>query len=109
MSIDLPNLVAQMTAAATTAARGQAKDLEAYISERVQLIANGIVAIASDLAAGNIAPADAQFAFSQIKESEATNLLAVEVTVKDAAQDAINAALSVAAGVASKALGVAII
>ena len=49
---------------------------------------------------------DATFAFNQIKESQKTELDALTVTAKAADQDAINAALAVAAAAINKAIGV---
>ena len=54
-------------------------------------------------------PLELLFAFDQIKESEATSLLAIEVTLKAAAQDAINAAISVAEAAINKAVGIALL
>ena len=108
MTIDIQSLVESMTGAAVSAARGHAEDLKEYIAAHTQLIASGVAAIGSDLEAGNIDSDDAQFAFDQIKDEQSTALLAVSVTLKIAAQDAINAALDVAASFASKALGIAL-
>jgi hypothetical protein len=106
MAIDVESLIESMTSAAVTAAKGHAEDLKAFIDSHTLLIADGVAAIGTDLAAGNIDADDAQFAFDQIKDEEATELLAISVTLKAAAQDALNAALNVAASVASKALGI---
>ena len=46
------------------------------------------------------------FAFNQIKESQKAELDALTVTAKAADQDAINAALAVAAAAINKAIGV---
>ena len=73
------------------------------------MIAEGVVQIGNDRLAGKITDDDVRFAFQQIKESEQTALLAIDVTLKAAAQDAINAALAVVTGAINKAIGVAIL
>lgn len=103
------DLIQNMLAAATGAARGHAKDLENYFKARTRLIADGVVAIAADRIAGKITDEDVRFTFAQIKKSEATAALAVQATLKAAAQDAMNAALAVASAAINKAVGVAIL
>ena len=97
-----------MLTAATGAAKGHAKDLENFLKARVKLIADGTAAIAADLLKRKITEEDAKFAFDEIRESEKTAVLAVEVTSLAAAQDAINAALAVAAKALSTATGIAV-
>jgi len=87
---------------------GHARDLEDYLEARVKLIADGTAAIAADLLEGKITEEDAKFAFDEIRESEKTFVLAVEATSLAAAQDAINAALAVAAKALSTATGIAV-
>jgi hypothetical protein len=105
-SINVTELVAQMLAAARPAVAGHAKDATAYITARAQIIADGAVAIAADRLDGNIDDEGVRFALQQIAESEKTALLAAKVTAKLAAQDAINAALSVAGQAINKAIGI---
>ncbi len=100
--MDTISLIKNMLTAATGAAKGHAKDLENYLKARVKLIADGTAAIAADLLK------DAKFAFDEIRESEKTAVLAVEATSLAAAQDAINAALAVAAKALSTATGIAV-
>lgn len=107
--MDVEKLFADIVAAATGAAKGHAADLRIYIEARARLIAEGVVQIANDRLAGKITDDDVRFAFEQIKESEKTALLAISVTLKAAAQDAINAALSVVAGAINSALGLALL
>jgi hypothetical protein len=109
MSLNVSDLSQDMLTAALGAAKGHAADLESYLKARAQLIAEGTVQLGEDRLAGVITDEDVEFAFQQIKESEATSLLAVEVTVKAAAQDAINAALAVAAAAINKAIGFALL
>ena len=97
-----------MLTAATGAAAGHAKDLKHYITARVKLIADRTAAIAADRLKKKITEEDAEFAFDQIRESEKTAVLAVKATSLAAAQDAINAALAVAAKALSTAIGIAI-
>jgi hypothetical protein len=97
-----------MLTAATGAAKGHAKDLENYLKARVKLIADGTAEIAADLLKRKITEEDAKFAFDEIRESEKTLVLAVEATSLAAAQDAINAALAVAAKALSTAAGIAV-
>ena len=106
--MDTISLAKNMLIAATGAAKGHAKDLENYLKARVKLIADGTAAIAADLLKGKITEEDAKFAFDEIRESEKTAVLAVAATSLAAAQDAINAALGVAAEALSTATGIAI-
>jgi len=106
--MDTISLAKNMLTAATGAAMGHARDLEDYLEARVKLIADGTAAIAADLLEGKITNDDAKFAFDEIRESEKTAVLAVEATSLAAAQDAINAALAVAAKALSAATGIAV-
>ena len=106
--MDTISLVKDMLTAATGAAKGHAKDLKNYLKARVNLIADGTAAIAADLLKRKITEDDAKFAFDEIRESEKTAVLAVEATTLAAAQDAINAALAVAAQALSTATGIAV-
>ncbi len=109
MSIDASDLIQDMLAAATGAAKGHAADLKSYLEARAKLVADGTVELAADRGANNITDDDVKFAFQQIKDSEMTSLLAIEVTLKAAAQDAINAALAVASDALNKAVGFALL
>jgi hypothetical protein len=106
--MDTISLIKNMLTAATGAAKGHAKDLENYLKARVELIADGTAEIAADLLKRKITEEDAKFAFDEIRESEKTAVLAVEATSLAAAQDAINAALDVAAKALSTAAGIAV-
>jgi hypothetical protein len=106
--MDTISLIKDMLTAATGAAKGHAKDLEDYLKARAKVIADGTAAIAADLLNGKITEDDAKFAFDEIRESETTLVLAVEVTGLAAAQDAINAALAVAAKALSTATGIVV-
>jgi hypothetical protein len=106
--MDTISLIKNMLTAATGAAKGHAKDLENYLKARVKLIADGTAEIAADLLKRKITEEDAKFAFDEIRESEKTAVLAVEATSLAAAQDAINAALAVAAKALSTAAGIAV-
>jgi hypothetical protein len=106
--MDTISLIKNMLTAALGAAKGHAKDLENYLRARVKLIADGTAAIAADLLKGKITEEDAKFAFDEIRESEKTAVLAVEATSLAAAQDAINAALAIAAKALSTATGIAV-
>jgi len=97
-----------MLTAATGAAKGHAKDLENYLEARIKLIADGTAEIAADRLKKKITKEDVKFAFEQIRESEKTKVLAAEATGLAAAQDAINAALDVAAKALSTAAGIAV-
>jgi hypothetical protein len=103
--IDVTRLAESMFSAATGAAKGHAADLKDYLEARAKLIADGIVQLAADRIANRIDDDDVKFALQQIKESEATSLLAIDVTAKAAAQDAINAALAVGVEALNKAVG----
>src|SRR5262245_66570905 len=106
--MDTISLAKDMLTAATGAARGHATDLENYLKARVKLIVDGTAAIGADLLEGKITEEDATFAFDEIRKSEKTALLAVEATSLAAAQDAINAALAVAAKALSTATVIAL-
>ena len=109
MSINVSQLIQSMLGAAAGAGKGHGEDLKLYLESRARLIAEGVAAIASDRLAGKITDDDVRFAFDEIKESEKTAAAAVSVTVKAAAQDAINAALHVAASAINSAVGIAIL
>jgi len=109
MSIDFEKLLADMLQAGQKAAKGHAGDLKNYLQARVRLMAESVAQLAQDRRTGKINDSDVKFAFDQIKESESTQLDAVAVTAKAAAQDAINAALAVAATAINKAVGIAIL
>jgi hypothetical protein len=98
-----------MLAASTGAAKGHAADLKNYLEARAKIIADGVIQIAADRLAGKINDDDVKFSFEQIKDSEATSLLAIDVTLKAAAQDAVNAALAVATEAINKAVGFALL
>ena len=109
MSINPSDLIKDMLVAATGAAKGHAADLRTYLEARAKLIADGIVQLAADRAANLITDDDVRFSLQQIKESEATSLLAIDATLKAAAQDAINAALAIATDALNKAVGFALL
>jgi hypothetical protein len=106
--MDTISLAENTLTAATGAAKGHARDLETYLKARVKLIADGTAEIAADLLKKKITEEDAKFAFDEIRESEKTAVLAVKATSLAAAQDAINAALAVAAKALSTAAGIAV-
>ena len=108
-SINVSQLIQSMLGAASGAAKGHANDLKNYLEARAKLIAETVAAIASDRLANVINDDDVRFAFDEIKASEASARAAVAVTAKAAAQDAINAALNVAASAINAAVGVAIL
>ena len=108
-SINIPQLIQSMLGAASGAAKGHAEDLKNYLEAQAKLIAEGVAAIASDRLAGNINDDDVRFAFDEIKASEVAARAAVAVTLKAAAQDAINAALNVASSAINAAVGIAIL
>jgi flavin-dependent dehydrogenase len=104
--INVEKLVNDILAAATGAAKGHATDLKGYLEARAKIIADGVQTIITDRLQEKITDDDVRFAFEQIKASEATSLLAIAVTLKAAAQDAINAAISVAEDAVNKAIGI---
>jgi sirohydrochlorin ferrochelatase len=109
MSINVSQLIQSMLGAATGAAKGHGEDLKNYLQARARLIAEGVAAIASDRLEGKITDDDVRFAFNEIKASEVSAQAAVAVTLKAAAQDAINAALNVASSAINAAVGIAIL
>lgn len=108
-SINIAQLVQSMLGAATGAAKGHGEDLRDYIESRAQLIAESVAAIASDRLANIITDDDVRFAYEEIKATEVSARAAIAVTLKAAAQDAINAALNVAASAVNSAVGIAIL
>jgi hypothetical protein len=108
-SINISQLIQNMLGAASGAAKGHGEDLKNYIETRAKVIAESVAAIASDRLKNVITDDDARFAFDEIKASEASAGAAVAVTLKAAAQDAINAALNVAASAVNSAVGIAIL
>jgi len=107
--INIQKLTQDIIAAATGAAKAHAADLQQYVEAHAKIIAEGAKETASDRIQNKITDDDVRFAFDQIKESEATSLLAIEVTLKAAAQDAINAVISVAEAAINKAVGIALL
>jgi hypothetical protein len=109
--MDTTALVTDMLNAALGAAKGHASDLRDYLKARTKLIAEGVAAIAADRLSpiDPITDDDVRFAFAQIREAEKTAALAAQATGLAAAQDAINAALAVAATAANKAIGIALL
>jgi hypothetical protein len=108
-SINIPQLIQTMLGAASGAAKGHGEDLKNYLEAQAKLIAEGVAAIARDRLANIMTDDDVRFAFEEIKRSENADRAAVAVTLKAAAQDAINAALNVAASAVNSAVGVAIL
>ena len=108
-SINIPQLIQSMLGAASGAAKGHGEDLKNYLQVRAKLIAESAAAIASDRLKNVITDDDVRFAFDEIKASEVSARAAVAVTLKAAAQDAINAALNVAASAINAAAGMAIL
>ncbi|HEX4630458.1 MAG TPA: hypothetical protein VH188_05790 [Chthoniobacterales bacterium] len=108
-SIDISQLIQSMLGAATGAAKGHAEDLKNYVEAQAKLIAEGAAAITRDRLANIITDDDVRFAWEEIKRSENADRAALAVTLKAAAQDAINAALNVAASAVNSAVGVAIL
>lgn len=109
MSINIQVLAESALNQALTAAKGHAKDLRAYLKKRAEIIAEGAAAIAKDHLEGKITKDEVKFAFDQIRESERSARLAIKVTAKVALQNAVNAALAVAAGAVNQAIGVSIL
>jgi hypothetical protein len=108
-SINISQLVQSMVGAASGAAKGHGADLKNYLEVRAKIIAEAAAAIASDRLKNLITDDDVRFAFDEIKASEASARAAVTVTLKAAAQDAINAALNVASSAINAAVGMAIL
>ena len=108
-SIDIAQLIQSMLGAASGAAKGHAEDLKNYVEAQAKLIAEGTAAITRDRLANIITDDDVRFAWEEIKRSENADRAALAVTLKAAAQDAINAALNVAASAVNSAVGVAIL
>ena len=106
MSINIDVLAETALDQALAAAKGHAGDLKAYVKKRSKIIANGIAALAKDYEAGLITDSDVSFAWGEILASERTARLATGVTARAALQDAVNAALAVAAGAFNQLVGI---
>ena len=109
MAIDTKLLAESAFDAALAAAKGQAKNVKTYAKKRAKIIAEGAVALAKDRIAGHIDNDDVKFAWEQIRLTERSARLAVQVATRAALQDAINAALAVAAGAVNQAVGIKVI
>src|SRR5436190_23947744 len=95
--MDTQALLEAMWTAARGAAGGHLKDLRGYLDKEISAIAKGVVAIEVDLQSGRITKSQAKRTWEQLADSGIDIQLAVQVTLQAAAQDAINAALSVGA------------
>jgi hypothetical protein len=109
MAIDVEALFKTAVHDGVAAAKGHSKDLRAYIEARARLVAEGAARLAIDRVNGDIDDDDLRFAYQEIRASEMTALPAIQATAKAAAQDAINAVLSVASAALKQATGVAIL
>src|SRR5207302_10083863 len=94
--INIQKLTQDIIAAATGAAKGHAADLKQYVEAHARIIADGTKHIVFDRIQNTITADDVRFAFDQIQVSEATSLLAIEVTLKAASHEDTIAAVSVA-------------
>ena len=85
------------------------RDLKGFLDAEFRAIAQSVAAIAADRVAGKLTKKQAELAFQELEDSRRDLELAVSATLKAAAQDAVNAALGVAAGALNKALGLALL
>lgn len=108
-SINFNQLLQNMIAAATGAAKGHADDLEQFIENQARIANETMQAIITDRLKKKITDDDAKFGLEQLYESARAAADAVEVTLQAAAQDAINAALNVATTAIQKAIGISIL
>src|SRR5690242_7886209 len=108
-SIDFNQLLQNMIAAATGAAKGHADDLQQFIDNQARIANETTQAIVQDRLSKKISADEAKFGFEQLYESARAAADAVEVTLKAAAQDAINAALKVATDAIQKAIGITVL
>ena len=108
-SINFGQLLQNMIAAATGAAKGHADDLKQFIDNQARIANETTQAIVQDRLAKKITDDDAKFGLEQLYESARAAADATEVTLQAAAQDAINAALKVATDAIQKAIGLTIL
>jgi hypothetical protein len=80
-------------------------DLKGFLEQEFQAIATAAADIEADKLAGKITAKQAELAFKALKKSKRDVALAVQATLKTAAQDAINAAFSVASTSLRTAIG----
>ena len=85
------------------------RDLKGFLDAEFRAMAQSATAIAADQAAGKLTKRQAELAFRELADNSRDLELAVSATLKAAAQDAVNAALGVAAGALHKALGLALL
>ena len=108
-TIDFTQLLKNMIAAATGAAKGHADDLKQFIENQARITNETMQAIVEDRLAKKITDDDAKFGLEQLYESARAATDAIEVTAQAAAQDAINAALKVATDAIQKAIGITVL
>ena len=109
MSVNIDVLVETAIEQGVAAAKGHGEDLRGYLEKRAAIVSQGLAQLAKDRLEGHITNEDVQFAWKEIRASERTARLAVQLTTRAALQDAVNAALAVAAGAVNQAIGIKVL
>ena len=105
MALDVGTLASQMLAAALPILKKDAEDAESFAKTEFTKIAQTIVSIGEQLAAGQINEEQADLLLDMQKSASRTVLLALQGLALLAVEAAINAALNVVKGAVNIALG----
>jgi len=109
MALDVGTLVSQMLGAALPVLKKGAEDAESFAKTEFTKVAQTIVSIGEQLAAGQINEEQAGLLLDMQKSASRNVLLTLEGLALLAVEEAINAALDVVKTVVNKAVGFALI
>jgi len=109
MALDVGTLVSQMLGAALPILKKGAEDAESFAKTEFTKVAQTIVSIGEQLAAGQINEEQAGLLLDMQKSASRNVLLTLEGLALLAVEEAINAALDVVKTVVNKAVGFALI
>jgi translation initiation factor IF-2 len=106
--MDFSDTLEKMLAAAKTAAGVHWKDIRGFLENEMAIAKEEAAAIALEVFRKTKTPEQAKIELQSVEESLQDTRLAVQVSLKAAAQDAINAALEVLRSAVNSAAGLAI-
>jgi hypothetical protein len=106
--MDFSDTLEKMLAAAKTAAGVHWKDIRGFLENEMAIAKEEAAAIALEVFQKTKTPEQAKIELQSVEESLQDTRLAVQVSLKAAAQDAINAALEVLRSAVNSAAGLAI-
>ncbi len=109
MALDVDSLATPMLNAALPLLKQDASDAESFAKTEFTKLAQTLVSIEAQLAAGQITQDQASLLLDMQKNASRAVLLALKGMALVAAQNAINAALGAIGGIVNKALGFALI